>query len=184
MPTLVRSPLLPRAARGSTNGAVFHVTDWLPTLVGLAGGSTARNKALDGLDLWPALWWGGGSGRLELFHCDVDRRGKVHPDDGKVTSMKGDAWTALRVGDLKLLQNKDDGLELYNISADPNEKHDLAKKPELAAVLGMLLDRLAYWRTQSVPAWTEDDDCHDTLGPVYVDGKATFGPTCEKALVA
>ena len=44
----VHSPLLPRAVRGTTSWGLYHVTDWLPTIVGLAGGTTTRNFALDG----------------------------------------------------------------------------------------------------------------------------------------
>ena len=42
------SALLPAAVRGTSNYKLIHVTDWLPTIVGLAGGSVHRNKKLDG----------------------------------------------------------------------------------------------------------------------------------------
>lgn len=47
----VHSPLLPAEVQGTTSWELYHVTDWLPTIVTLAGGSTQRNFALDGHDM-------------------------------------------------------------------------------------------------------------------------------------
>ena len=60
--------LLPQAVRGTSSKALFHVTDWLPTLVKLAGGVLDRNSKLDGLDIWSAIATGGASPRTELLH--------------------------------------------------------------------------------------------------------------------
>jgi arylsulfatase A-like enzyme len=46
------SALLPTSARGTINYKLLHVTDWLPTIVNLVGGSAVKNKALDGHDVW------------------------------------------------------------------------------------------------------------------------------------
>jgi hypothetical protein len=43
-------PLIPDKARGTVCTKLIHVTDWLPTIVGLAGGNTNRNRPLDGHD--------------------------------------------------------------------------------------------------------------------------------------
>ncbi len=48
----VNSPLL--ANPGSTNDGLFHISDWFPTLVNLAGGSTDDIK-LDGYDIWDSI---------------------------------------------------------------------------------------------------------------------------------
>ena len=44
----ISSPLLPASVRGTEWHGLMHITDWLPTIVGLAGGSLAKNFALDG----------------------------------------------------------------------------------------------------------------------------------------
>ena len=44
----VHSPLLPKSAQGTQHHGLFHVTDWLPTIVAAAGGDTSINQPLDG----------------------------------------------------------------------------------------------------------------------------------------
>ncbi|KAM8728427.1 arylsulfatase I-like isoform 2-T2 [Acanthopagrus schlegelii] len=62
----VHSPLLRRRRRVST--ALLHITDWFPTLVGLAGGNISRSHGLDGFDVWPAISEGKDSPRQEILH--------------------------------------------------------------------------------------------------------------------
>lgn len=55
---------------------------------------------------------------------------------------------AVRRGDWKYLQ-KDDGEFLYDLAADPGEKHDL--KAAHPAVLLQLKSRLAAWEREVLP---------------------------------
>ena len=48
----VSSPLI--SQRGSINTGLIHVTDWFPTLVGLAHGDTT-GLDLDGYDVWDSI---------------------------------------------------------------------------------------------------------------------------------
>ncbi|TDH05449.1 hypothetical protein EPR50_G00122340 [Perca flavescens] len=62
----VHSPLLRRRRRVSK--ALLHITDWFPTLVGLAGGNTSQSPGLDGFDVWPTISEGKESPRQEILH--------------------------------------------------------------------------------------------------------------------
>ncbi|XP_029134702.2 arylsulfatase I-like [Labrus bergylta] len=62
----VHSPLLKRRRRVSKD--LLHITDWFPTLVGLAGGNISKSPGLDGFDVWPTISEGKESPRQEILH--------------------------------------------------------------------------------------------------------------------
>jgi len=88
------SALLPQAVRGTVNTKLYHVTDFLPTIVTLAGGNTRRNRPLDGYDMWPSLAQPATPGPRSELLININPacgKGFVNPNAG------------LRVGDWKLL---------------------------------------------------------------------------------
>ncbi|XP_044076396.1 arylsulfatase I-like [Siniperca chuatsi] len=87
----VHSPLLRRRRRVSK--ALLHVTDWFPTLVGLAGGNVSQSQGLDGFDVWPTISEGKESPRQEILH-NIDPLHKLPvktmtSDAGTVSKLKG-----------------------------------------------------------------------------------------------
>eukprot|EP00658_Telonema_sp_P-2_P006088 TRINITY_DN12316_c0_g1_i2.p1 TRINITY_DN12316_c0_g1~~TRINITY_DN12316_c0_g1_i2.p1 ORF type:complete len:562 (-),score=99.42 TRINITY_DN12316_c0_g1_i2:379-2064(-) len=160
VPGFVHSPLLPVSVKGTVSQELYHVTDWLPTLVGLAGGTTHRNLALDGHDIWNSLIEREQrSPRTEMLY-------NVNPIDG---GQAGTPRAGLRVGDYKVLcwsytvagiaganttgpcspcpaakgydPELAKGPVLYNLADDPGETTNLATRhPE---VLKRMLARLA-----------------------------------------
>uniref|UniRef100_A0A8C6SHH4 Sulfatase N-terminal domain-containing protein n=1 Tax=Neogobius melanostomus TaxID=47308 RepID=A0A8C6SHH4_9GOBI len=174
----VHSPLIKRRRRVSTD--LLHITDWFPTLVGLAGGDPHQSAGLDGFDVWPTISEGKPSPRTEILH-NIDPLPSALWD----TSVQA----AIRVGDWKLLTG-DPGhgdwvppqvvpslpgrwwnLErsffphkssahrsvwLFNISADPFERRDLSDhRPE---VVQELLWRLVHHNRTAVPVLYPPDD--------------------------
>lgn len=161
----VFSPLLPSHLVGTTYDNIFHVTDWLPTLATATGASLGSRKhlAIDGTDHWGCLTRGGGAAcapRAEVvmninIRCDI-------PGDHGAPDVGGDFTTecpapkaALRRGDLKVLtecyntsvHGFTGRVELYNVSADPSEQHDLStSRPE---ALSDLLGRLRKYAAQA-----------------------------------
>uniref|UniRef100_A0A8C3G6B2 Sulfatase N-terminal domain-containing protein n=1 Tax=Cyclopterus lumpus TaxID=8103 RepID=A0A8C3G6B2_CYCLU len=183
----VHSPLLRRRRRVSK--ALLHITDWFPTLVGLAGGNASESHGLDGFDVWPAISEGRESPRQEILH-NIDPL--THKQHRQSCSAPWDAsvQAAIRVGDWKLLTgdpghgdwvppqvlptlpgrwwNLERGVSLFprtstlknvwlfNITADPCERQDLAdRRPD---VVRRLMDRLASYNRTAVPVYFPPDD--------------------------
>ena len=112
---------------GEVDGMI-HMVDMLPTLAGLTGAPLARSKALDGMDVWPAISEGKPSPRTEVVY-------NVEPFRG-----------AVRRGDWKLVWRTPlpSALELYNIKEDPSEKNDMAsQRPETVRELQKRIEELA-----------------------------------------
>jgi arylsulfatase A-like enzyme len=117
-----------RIKPGTVVGEMIHVVDIYPTLLRLAGGSTAKCKPLDGQDVWDTIAEGRPSPRTEVvYNIEVFRGG-------------------LRQGDWKLIWRAPlpSVPELYNIAQDPSEKTNLAEAhPDKVAALMKRINELA-----------------------------------------
>ncbi len=102
------------AGRGSWCEAVGHVADVVPTVLELAGADWSRVRSGDDAPQSP------GRSLVETFN---------HPEQ---TFERPALWwlhegnRAIRQGDWKLVAAKDDPWELYDLSTDRSETHDLA----------------------------------------------------------
>lgn len=117
-----------RIKAGGSVAGMMHVVDMYPTLVGLAGGSLAHSKPLDGMNMWPTLAAGAPSPRTEVIYNIEPFRAGVREGDWKLI------WrTPLPAAS-----------ELYNIAADPYEKIDVsAANPDKVAMLQARANELA-----------------------------------------
>ena len=113
-------------------GRVFdsptHTVDWLPTLIGAAGGDPAQQQEAEGIDLWSAL---------------LGQSPELPP---RVLYWKTPAASAVRHGVWKLIQHRGGKgrSELFQLDDDPLETSDLAEQqPERVAQLSALLKKLA-----------------------------------------
>lgn len=102
----VHSPLLTRT--GVVSNAMIHVSDWFPTLLGLAGAPYSKH-GLDGHDVWKTISKGLPSPRSEiLFNIDPVSRRPEEPYEKALLLNGFGIWdtavrAAIRVGDWKLL---------------------------------------------------------------------------------
>lgn len=101
------------------NEEMFHATDWLPTILGLAGGDWKSMKQIDGFNVWDAISHENYmSPRFEILHqFDPLQKNQC----------------ALRVGDYKLIINQDIGFygDWYPRPAEVGELQDLTKPSTL-----------------------------------------------------
>lgn len=103
------------------NQQVGAVTDLLPTLVGLSGGSLPAGRTIDGIDLWPQ--WSGQSGAVPRVFA--------HFRSGSVEAIVKDRWK-LRANKLYDLWNADDQETTDHAAAQPAIVADL--EAEQAAI--------------------------------------------------
>ena len=174
------SPLLPDAARGTVSHKLMHVTDWLPTLTGLAGAARPPRdgKPLDGLDVWRSIIDPETpSPRNEMLY-------NINPLCGG--GQAGAPTAAIRIGGFKLMAwcfrvrgigggnvtgpvpapqaaaeadpefKKGRGLVLYDLDKDPAETGNLAHAPAHGATVQKLLSRLEELASEMVEPqqWT------------------------------
>lgn len=119
----IRVPLIARwpsrIAAGTTNGTPVYHPDLLPTVLGLAGRSVP--VVTDGRDLTPVLL---GQGELpeRLLYWET---------------YEPSFWQAARLGRWKIVRPVGSSrLELYDLTADPGEKRDVATRyPEIVREL-------------------------------------------------
>lgn len=122
---------------------LMHAVDWLPTLLQAAGPASSPDHTLplDGVSMWEAIERDEDSPRTSIY------LGRSYKESN---TMFG---PAVRAGDLKLVARGEwpDGsvetnhsvplLVLFNITEDPNEKHDISlKRPQSVQKLQGLIE--------------------------------------------
>ncbi len=132
----------------------LHMVDVMPTLLALAGAKASPDHPLDGKDLWPTLAKGAASPNEDILINVEAFRGAVR---------KGQ-WKLVKVA---LLPGR---TELYDLSKDPGEQHDVAAQhPDVVKDLESRL--LAYAKQQKPSEWIKAQ-------PAFVgaQGKTAFDP--------
>ncbi|KAF6030381.1 ARSJ [Bugula neritina] len=167
---LVSSPLIKASKRNRNVTSLMHITDWLPTLVNIAGDNTSIE--VDGFNQWDVIKEGTDSQRQEVLHNIVQRE-RINATefslDTQAAIVNKDGWklmTGVNRGGVNIPNPKDnytewfkigatsveeyaerDG-ELYNILTDPTEQINQFKNPKYASIKeGLLDDLLRYQNT-------------------------------------
>ena len=112
----------------------LHIVDLFPTLTALAGGTTDGCKPLDGINFWPVLTAGQSLPPRDILLNVRDRssgQGAIRSGKWKlIVSRRDKTKSGTPLGDGKSVA------ELFDLSTDPNEKHNLAaQNPELVLTL-------------------------------------------------
>jgi arylsulfatase A-like enzyme len=113
----------------------LSITDWMPTLMFAAGIQPDRDLFWDGKNVWPLL-----TGEKK----DSDPRTIYIRYDGGMNALRKGDWKLVTLGDSEWARNQmpgeDRSDQLFNISEDPNETTNLAKKrPEILVELQQIL---------------------------------------------
>jgi arylsulfatase len=160
---IVSGPVVQRPA-GSVNHGFMHVADIMPTLLELAGASYPETQGGEELPELIGKSWGDVlAGRADSPRADQDYM----------------AWElfgnrALRQGDWKIRWLfKPMGVgdwELYNLAADPAERHDLAaERPDKVQELLALWDGYAQANNVILPSRSVFETLEDQLPPRVPD---------------
>ena len=124
MPTIVNWPGKLKPGKCTSPA---QITDWMPTLCGLAHHKPGRDLNWDGTNIWPVL--------------AAEAKRESHP---LYWVAPGYNARAVRDGDWKLIvhgKQKPAKIELFNLSSDPNETTNLA--PQMQGKVGDLQRTLA-----------------------------------------
>lgn len=131
VPCLIRWP--GRIAPGLRIPQIAAAIDLLPTLADMAGVAVVGDKPLDGVSLKPLLL----------------ATAKDWPDRGIFSCQGG------RVSARTQAHRLDHQGRLFDMTADPGQRHDIAnQKPETAA---RLAESVARWKAEVLPATAADD---------------------------
>jgi len=125
----------PGHIKPATVDGLIHAVDLYPTLAALAGASIKKCKPLDGVNVWNTIAEGKPSPRTEIVYNIEPFRAAVRQGEWKLI------WRTLLPS----------SVDLYNLSADPSEKENLAAKhPEKVAQLKQRIDELAAQSTKAL----------------------------------
>lgn len=134
MPGLVRWK--GRIPAGSVSHRTTGFEDWLPTLLDLAGLENLIPKEIDGISFAPTLLGQTQPDRPFLY--------REFPAYGGQQCIREGQWKLIRTGLMPnrktLAAGRKPTLELFDLSADPGEQHNLAgQNPDLVAHLLALM---------------------------------------------
>lgn len=74
----------PKKLKTNSVDEIIHMVDWMPTLIGLAGGKAQGEKKLDGKDVWPVITQGKASPHESILINAEFHKGAVRKGDWKL----------------------------------------------------------------------------------------------------
>lgn len=182
--------MIPASAKGSVYYGMFHISDWLPTLVEgvLDKPELLAGQELDGMNIWPALVDGAEPPRNEMLlnidYLDGSLAYGSQPLGYDTAALVHGPWKLIvNSGELQWYETPDsaDGIiklyasdevvsphtYLFNVLDDPEERTDVSD--QYPHIVDKLLKRIADYRATMITCeWRGDDD--KSLGAIRADG--------------
>jgi arylsulfatase A-like enzyme len=145
----LRSPMVVRwpgvIDPGTESELPWYFPDVMPTIAALAGAKAFLPEDIDGISVKPTLFGQGNQQKHECLYWEwpaYDWGKRIYPENGLMQAVRCDDWKMLR-------HKTDQPWELYDLSEDVGEEHDLAdQNPE---VVEKLSDWIRRNRTDMVP---------------------------------
>ena len=141
VPFIVRDPRLPASRQGVTDDRMVLNIDVAPTLCDLAG--AAAPAAMQGASVMPLVRGESPAWRSDFYYQHPFDNATIPVSEG----VRGERFKYVRYPDRQPPYE-----ELFDLQADPLERHDLAADPESADVLERLRDRWRILRGQAADA--------------------------------
>uniref|UniRef100_A0A914XKR1 Sulfatase N-terminal domain-containing protein n=1 Tax=Plectus sambesii TaxID=2011161 RepID=A0A914XKR1_9BILA len=137
---------------------MFHVVDWYATILGMAG--SHMNTYGDGINQWDMIKNNSKANnrRRFVYNVEADRAAIRDGDYKLITGKPGepDGWIPPQKKSSHSPKSKNQTAWLFNIKADPNERHDLSvKKP---SILHKMMLKLRRWSVTAVPSVRQSAD--------------------------
>jgi len=136
VPLIIRDPRLPDSLHGHREQMVLNI-DLAPTMLAMAG--VPVPQTMQGSDLQPILREPGASGRKDWYY-EHDTVGFEDPAKGRplprCEGVRTERWKYIRYKDTNPVQE-----ELFDLSSDPREEHNLVNDAKCAATLTALRAR-------------------------------------------
>ena len=106
---------------------MIHFTDWLPTILALAGAEPPRDLKLDGINVMPTLQGEHGKVPTERFW----QWNRYTPDAECNAAMRDGRWKLVRPAIRELMQvsNEDLAMDIQS-KYNPENFHDISRSPE------------------------------------------------------
>lgn len=127
----IRLPMVMRWPAGLERGRqvyeMIHFTDWLPTLLSLAGAERPRDRKLDGIDVMPVLTGDRGKVPTERYW----QWNRYTPDGECNAAMRDGRWKLVRpaMRELMMVEQTDLAMDI-DAKYNPDKYKDIVRDPE------------------------------------------------------
>jgi arylsulfatase len=133
---------------GTTNAHISAFWDYFPTFAALSGASLPTTQQIDGISMLPTLTGNGEQEQHDYLYWEF-------PETGGQQALRMGNWKAVILEQNR--GNTDKVMQLYDLSVDPREQHDLsADHPALVDSIRQIMARehspavLERWRIQGL----------------------------------